>query len=68
MTACYFIYPYMGRIEAWPYQQITPVDWSGLVPLLWECSEKFPGQGYKGMLEDLMNEIKPSDRLLITKL
>jgi len=66
--ACDFIFSYMDHFEDWPYQQITEVEWSSLIPLASECSRKFNDPIYDAYLQRLENKVKPTDRLIITKL
>ena len=66
--ACDFIFSYIDNFEDWPYQQITEVEWSRLIPLVFECSRNFSDPEYDVYLQRLMNIAKPTDRLIITKL
>ena len=67
-NACDFFLSYINHFEEWPYEQITPVDWSWLIPLVLECSRIYKDNRYEAYLQTLLNEIKPTDRLILTKL
>lgn len=66
-AACDFLFSFVGRIEAWPYQQITAIDASELIPLAEECWYRFGDPYYQSLLENLSKQVQPTDRLILTK-
>ncbi len=67
-NACDLIFPYIKHFGEWPFEQITPVDWSWLIPLVSECSRVYKDPRYDAYMQSLLNEIKPTNRLILTKL
>jgi len=65
--ACDFLFSYIGRFEDWPYQQITRVEWTDLIPLVEECWNRSGDPHYMTLVRNLYNELKPTDRMILTK-
>jgi len=66
--ACDFLFKYIDRIEEWPYEQITPVEWGRLVPVLSEASRLFDAPGYNLYLESIEDKMQSNDRLIFTNI
>ena len=67
-SACDFLFSYTEKMEDWPYEQITPVEWSRLLPLIKEAGRLFKTNEYNIFVEYLEEKLKPNDRLIITKI
>jgi hypothetical protein len=67
-VACNFLFSYIDRMDEWPYQQIKPIDWSRLIPLV-NTAYKYKGlPEYELVLEQLFEKINSNDRLIITNI